>query len=77
MVSRSGPHGKGIQSLVDEMNTLGASLNVYSCDVADQEELKKVIDMDGASMPPVCGVIQAAMVLRVCRFSVSFQINRD
>lgn len=71
MVSRSGAHGKGIQSLMDEMNALGASLNVYSCDIANQEELKKVTDTDAASMPPICGVIQAAMVLRVCRFSFS------
>ena len=71
MVSRSGLHGKGIQSLVNELNSLGATLKVYSCDIANQDELKKVIDTDAASMPPICGVIQAAMVLRVCRFSLS------
>ena len=82
MVSRSGPHGGGIQSLVNELDALGASLNVYSCDIANQDELKKVIDTDAASNPPICGVIQAAMVLRVCRFSLpllsqNFQIHRD
>ncbi len=49
------------------MEAIGASLNVYSCDIANQDELKKVIDKDAASMPPVRGVIQAAMVLRVCQ----------
>ena len=77
MVSRSGPHGKGIQRLVDEMNALGASLNVYSCDIANQDELKKVIDSDAAAMPPICGVVQAAMVLRVSRFSLSLQLSRS
>lgn len=66
MASRSGPHGEGIQSLVEELNALDASLNVYSCDIASQDELQNVIDTDAASRPPICGVIQAAMVLRVC-----------
>ena len=66
MASRSGPHGPGIQSLVDELNALGASLNIYSCDIANRDELNRIIDTDAASMPPICGVIQAAMVLRVC-----------
>ena len=73
MASRSGPHGRGIRNLVDEFNAIGASLNVYSRDVANQDELKRVIDTDAASMPPICGVIQAAMVLRVCRFSFSLK----
>ena len=80
MASRSGPHGRGIQSLVDELDALGASLNIYSCDITNQDELKKIIDADAASMPPICGVIQAAMVLRVCHFfflSQTFQIHRD
>lgn len=68
MASRSGPHAEGAQSLVDELNALGASLSIYSCDIANQDELKKIIDTDVASMPPICGVIQAAMVLRVCQF---------
>ena len=83
MASRSGPHGGGIQSLRDELNALGTSLNVYSCDIANQDELRRVIDTDAASVPPIHGVIQAAMVLRVCRlsfslfFSQNFQIHRD
>ena len=66
IASRSGPHGEGVQSLVDELNALGASLNIYSCDIANRDELKRVIDADAASMPPIRGLIQAAMVLRVC-----------
>ena len=71
VASRSGPHGRGIQSLGDELNALGASLNVYTCDTAKQDEPKRVIDTDATSMPPICGVIQAAMVLRVCRLPLS------
>lgn len=77
MASRSGLHGGEIRSLVDEFNALGASLNFYSCDIANQDELKRVIDTDAASMPPICGVIQAAMVLRVCRFSFSLKLSRS
>ena len=77
MASRSGPHGGGIQSLVDKLKTLGASLNVYSCDISNQDELRRVIDTDAASMPPICGVIQAAMVLRGCRLSFSLKISRS
>ena len=50
MASRSGPHGEGVPSLVDELNALDASLNVYSCDIANQDELQTVIDTDAASM---------------------------
>ena len=65
VASRSGPQGEKVQSLADELHALGATLNAYSCDIANKDELKKIVDMDAASMPPICGVIQAAMVVRV------------
>ena len=69
LASRSGSDGEGVQSLIHEMEAISASLKVYACDIANQGELKKVIDKDAASMPPLRGVIQAAMVLRVCQLS--------
>ena len=43
----------------------GVVLRVETCDIADEGQVQKVADYCQTVMPPVKGVIQAAMVLRV------------
>lgn len=38
---------------------------IYACDVTDIRQLQSVLEDSAKSMPPVRGVIQGAMVLRV------------
>lgn len=49
---------------MDELALIGTTVFVAGCDVADRSAVEKMILEDMAGMPPVRGVIQAAMVLR-------------
>ncbi len=48
LVSRSGPEAEGAAELKDELQGLGAEVEIAACDVADREALKQLLD----SIPP-------------------------
>ena len=41
---------------------------VKACDIADQESVNALVEDCAKTLPPIRGVIHAAMVLRVSRF---------
>jgi len=55
-------------AFVNSMQATGASINLENCDVADRAQLKAVFDSYTSCLPPIRGVIQAAMVLKDCIF---------
>ena len=65
LVSRSGMKGSGAQSLMDDLAALNVKLKVYACDVSIEEELSQTLKLCSEEMPPVRGIIQSAMVIKV------------
>ena len=64
LVSRSGAQNPEAIQAVDEMIAEGARVTVFACDVADSSRLTAVIEECNKTLPPIRGVIQAAMNLR-------------
>ena len=52
-------------SLRGELERIGIKLAVYECDVSDRAHLDSVLELCSREMPPVKGIIQSAMVIRV------------
>ncbi|TVY92322.1 Reducing polyketide synthase [Lachnellula willkommii] len=63
LISRSGNATGKVAELIEEATTLGATITVRSCDVTSKEQVQKLITEDISTLPPVRGVIHAAMVL--------------
>lgn len=63
-MSRTGLKSATAQSLVKEMQAHGTSLYVLGCDASDATSVKTSLDSIKASIPPIRGIIQAAMVLQ-------------
>ena len=67
--NRSGLARQNAKDVVQELQDNGATVAVYACDVCDPAQLADLIAHCLNSMPPIRGVIQGAMVLRVSAFS--------
>lgn len=52
-------------SVVRELEQAGVRIRVYACDVSDFEQLDQTLRLCAREMPPIRGVIQAAMALKV------------
>lgn len=63
LISRSGNATGKVSELIEEAATLGATITVRSCDVTSKEQVQMLITEDISTLPPVRGVIHAAMVL--------------
>ncbi|CAG8978751.1 hypothetical protein HYALB_00011512 [Hymenoscyphus albidus] len=63
LLSRSGSATGKVAELITEAAELGATITVLPCDVASKEAVDKLISTDLVSLPPIRGVIHAAMVL--------------
>ncbi|KAF8858215.1 ketoacyl-synt-domain-containing protein [Acephala macrosclerotiorum] len=63
LLSRSGKVTNKVAELIEEAKTVNANIIVKSCDVADKSAVEKFITEDLSSLPPIKGVIHAAMVL--------------
>jgi NADPH:quinone reductase-like Zn-dependent oxidoreductase len=55
------------KQLQDEFRLIGVEIRVFSCDITDIHWLQEIISSCVNDMPPVKGLIQTAMVLRVCQ----------
>lgn len=49
-----------------EMAKVGCKVKAIGCDISEESELAKALEACGQEMPPIRGVIQGAMVLKVC-----------
>ncbi|GAB0134290.1 t1pks [Epichloe bromicola] len=78
LLSRSGTTTPDIERLARESKTRGASIHVEKCDVADEEDVSSLLSKLRLSLPPIRGVIHAAMVLRDVLFEkLTFQDYDD
>ncbi len=51
--------------LKEELECLGVKLVGYACDVANLKQLETTLKQCAEEMPPVRGLIQSAMVIKV------------
>jgi NAD(P)-dependent dehydrogenase (short-subunit alcohol dehydrogenase family) len=66
LLSRSGGAKDKFDCLLDEIKCPDARIMLQKCDISDESQVQQVLKDIKALLPPVCGVIHAAMVLRVC-----------
>jgi NAD(P)-dependent dehydrogenase (short-subunit alcohol dehydrogenase family) len=66
-LSRSGVQKEEARTLLKELTAEGARVAAYACDLSDEDRLRLVIDEVSRDLPPIRGVIQGAMVIRVSR----------
>ncbi|KAL2146416.1 hypothetical protein VTI28DRAFT_4169 [Corynascus sepedonium] len=64
LVSRSGGGMDAIDELEREMQRHDARIVVMKCDVTDEDQVRQLVGDCQSILPPICGVIHAAMVLR-------------
>lgn len=64
-LSRSGLLKTEAQILVEELTNAGASVASFACDLADEKSIEAIAKDCTRDLPPICGVVQGAMVLQV------------
>jgi len=65
LLSRSGKSDGKVGELIEEAAAIGASIIVKACDVSNKESVEKLVSQDCSTLPPIRGLIHAAMVLDV------------
>ncbi|MBE1427312.1 acyl transferase domain-containing protein/NADPH:quinone reductase-like Zn-dependent oxidoreductase/acyl carrier protein/short-subunit dehydrogenase [Desulfomicrobium macestii] len=63
LVSRRGLDAPGAQGAVEDLKALGVDVLALACDVTDEGSLAHVLQQAAAKLPPIRGVLHAAMVL--------------
>lgn len=63
LVSRSGNPSPAVKAEIESMRNRGINIEIFKADVSDQKELGAVLAAMKSSMPPLRGVIHAAMVI--------------
>ncbi|KAJ5556997.1 Type I Polyketide synthases (Type I PKS) [Penicillium frequentans] len=66
ILTRYGLRGAVLEAWAAEVREMGVKLAVYICDIVNEDSLKIAIQQASEEMPPIRGVIQAAMVLKDC-----------
>lgn len=64
-LSRSGKVTESVEEMNADLKSIGCNVHIFSCDVADADRLRAVVNECSASLPPIKGCIQGSMVLRV------------
>ena len=66
LAGRRGADTPGAQAEIEKMRAAGADVLAVSCDVGDRRQVRDLIARLGSELPPLRGVVHAAMVLRDC-----------
>lgn len=64
LLSRSGGGKEMVEQLREEIGCSDAKILVKKCDANDETQVRQLVTECGKSLPPICGIIHAAMVLR-------------
>ena len=65
LISRSGMDATGATDTVEALKRPGVVITVRKCDVADKNGLSAVLQECVQALPPIRGIVQGAMVLKV------------
>lgn len=63
-VNRSGLANAASQATVQALEKKGVRVVVHACNVSDQAQVHSMVAELGGNVPPIRGVIHAAMVLK-------------
>jgi acyl transferase domain-containing protein/NADPH:quinone reductase-like Zn-dependent oxidoreductase/acyl carrier protein/NADP-dependent 3-hydroxy acid dehydrogenase YdfG len=63
LVSRRGPDAPGARDAIAELTERGVNVLALACDVVDAEALEGALQLAERQMPPIRGILHAAMVL--------------
>ena len=63
LLGRRGTRMPGADMALERLGALGVDARIFACDVADEASLADTLACIRAEMPPIAGVIHAAMVL--------------
>lgn len=69
IVSRNAETSPDVASMRLMAQADGCNLQIRSCDVGNESEFLRLLTDVATTMPPIRGVINAAMVLQVCYIS--------
>lgn len=64
-LSKSGSSKETSRDALQQLQRLGCTAEAYACDISDREQLSQVVQRCQSDMPPIKGVIQCAMALKV------------
>ena len=64
--SRSGLSKQSAKDLVSLLESRGARVAVFNCNASMEDQVDGMVSECKKTLPPIRGVIQGAMVLRVC-----------
>lgn len=70
LVSRSGGGRELVEQLKHETQCHDARIMTLKCDASVESQVRRLVGDCAATLPPICGVIHAAMVLRVSHGSM-------
>jgi NADPH:quinone reductase-like Zn-dependent oxidoreductase len=65
LINRSGLRTEEARKTVEAIRSRGVSVAVYSCDITDAAMVERTVAQAAREMPPIKGLIQGAMLLRV------------
>ncbi len=65
LLSRSGGGKEMVEKLRKEIGCPNARILVKKCDASEESQVRQLVSDCAKSLPPICGIIHAAMVLRV------------
>ena len=77
LLSRSGGGREMVEQLREEIQCPTARVLVKKCDASDEAQVRQMVNECSKSLPPICGIIHAAMVLRVSKTSVPNVLDAD
>jgi len=63
--SRSGATKPDAKAFIDKLNSEGIRAVAYACDIGNAEQVERAMEQCKKEMPPIRGIIQAAMSLAV------------
>ncbi|MDE2374527.1 MAG: SDR family NAD(P)-dependent oxidoreductase, partial [Hyphomicrobiales bacterium] len=63
LIGRRGAHSEEAKAVVAELRRRKVNVHAATCDVADRRAMEKLFEHIVATMPPIAGVLHAAMVL--------------
>lgn len=66
LISRFGPRSAPALALMEELQSQGVYVKALACDVTRKDSLTTMLSDYADTMPPIKGVIQGSMILRVC-----------
>lgn len=67
IVSRSSTVSPQVAAVMEDAKSIGSNVVLHQCDVANAQDVQRMVSQIKETLPPVRGVVHSAMVLHVSR----------